>query len=896
MGTYADICKIDNGAAFVNADLHIHSFRGSSDVTDTSMTPLAIVESAIKQDLQVIAITDHNNDANVEETINSAKQYADRLLVIPGVEVTTTHGHLLVYFAPDKLDVLDKFLTKLDLNGKRGIEHTRTSKSMTDTIIEAERLGGISIAAHIDRAKTGFHMFAPGHQDWKQDIISCKGLYGVECDAVPNLIWYSEHDDNSPEGTERRKMFETRRKSMAARYHLAHLQGSDAHSMAMFHHTDPTKKWTRMKLSELSFDAFRVALTDCTARVRACGEIPRSIPRVRGLSTKGGFLNDEEIQFNDNLNCFIGGRGTGKSTAIRSIAYALGSNESFETLGSCPNEITVWCQGDDGTLFRYQRTRSGEIDAVAKSGSTCKEVPTDSFTIDYYGQGSLAEVAHDPLSTPELLQEFLDRHIMLRDLLETQSSILDQLRDNGSRLIPLEAADSQLEGHRKSLGEIHTKITLAEEGKLRDVVSLQNKLASERALREAIEGISSDYSTGYQLDDIKKSFEDVYANVGECTEDSNSKKTIASIRMEIEATNAAVDQKALELNQLLKQSATRLQVLTKELKANFQRLSLDVSAKLDVLKKQGITPDVSKLDALLRQKVAVTRKITVIEQQANELKNCRKQRNTLLSSLTEVRNEMSKRRKAQLESVNKSLRDTIQDYRVFVLYDDSGIITEFVSYLKDQLVGTYVREDTLENLCSRINPSSFANLVRHRDTKALVTECSVSEADATKIIDKLCFWNIIFDLQALDKPPKPTIKVTTVGKPGKPARDIDVIGLSDGQRHTILLTIAILAEANVPLIIDQPEDELDNAFIFASIVSTLRRVKGRRQVIVVTHNANIAVLGDSELILPMQRVDHSGRVKDRGSIDSTATKHAVESILEGGKDAFLQRKEIYGHR
>ena len=108
----------------------------------------------------------------------------------------------------------------------------------------------------------------------------------------------------------------------------------------------------------------------------------------------------------------------------------------------------------------------------------------------------------------------------------------------------------------------------------------------------------------------------------------------------------------------------------------------------------------------------------------------------------------------------------------------------------------------------------------------------------------------------------------------------------------------MLAESNVPLVIDQPEDDLDNAFIFSSVVGTLRAIKEKRQVIVVTHNANIAVLGDSELILPMHRHNDLGRIKDRGSIDTKATKQCVMGvmdILEGGPEAFLRRKEIYNH-
>ncbi|MCZ7655747.1 MAG: PHP domain-containing protein [Rhodocyclaceae bacterium] len=115
MATFKDIEAIDNGARFVNVDLHIHSYGASADVTDTAMTPKAIVDSALKQGLSVIAITDHNSDANVAEAVSYATTYSGQTLVIPGVEVTTAHGHLLAYFAPDKVDALSTFLAKLDL-------------------------------------------------------------------------------------------------------------------------------------------------------------------------------------------------------------------------------------------------------------------------------------------------------------------------------------------------------------------------------------------------------------------------------------------------------------------------------------------------------------------------------------------------------------------------------------------------------------------------------------------------------------------------------------------------------------------------------------------------------------------------------------------------------------
>jgi hypothetical protein len=212
--------------------------------------------------------------------------------------------------------------------------------------------------------------------------------------------------------------------------------------------------------------------------------------------------------------------------------------------------------------------------------------------------------------------------------------------------------------------------------------------------------------------------------------------------------------------------------------------------------------------------------------------------------------------------------------------------------MQEKMHGTNLQNNLIENLCSCITPSELADLVLERSQEKIAMKAKISIDWAEKIVAKFCYWNILFELQALAKQPKPIITIRTKSTPPK---EIPVLQLSDGQRHTILLTIAMLAESNVPLLIDQPEDDLDNAFIFSSIVTTLRAIKERRQVILVTHNANIAVLGDSELILPMCRENDYGKIKDRGSIDTDATKRSVLDILEGGPAAFLRRKEMYSH-
>ena len=894
MTKLADLIALDNGARFHNADLHIHSFGASHDVKDPAMTPEAIVDSAVKQGLSVISITDHNSNVNIQRALDHAAQnYKGRILVLPGVEITTAHGHLLAYFAPDQTADLSKLLSRLDLVGEMGADNTRTAKSMADSISEVEKLGGICIAAHIDREKTGFEAFAPGFQNWKKDIITSSGLYGLEADSSDALAWYSESDVSAP-GTERQKLFLARGevKALSARRDLAHVQGSDAHAMKRFENDDPCKPWTRIKLTELSFGAFRVALIDPTARVRASASLPLSVPRVLGIAITGGFLHNEVIHFSDNLNCFIGGRGTGKSTAIRALAYAFGLNDEFGTYDNCPNRVTVFCEDENGVQYAYVRTRGGEIQVKAKEDQSITDVPVDAFRIEYFGQGELARIAEDPLKNPTLFQEFLDRHTALRDLIDTQEGLITSLKENAGRLNPLENAFGQLAGKKKSLTEIEKKLTIAEEGNLREIVGTQSKLASEKAVRESVDAIVTTYTAGYHFPGIYRDFDQITAVAGACTADAGSVAAMSAMEGEIKKTNAALKAKEDEINQIVRASAKVLEKLAGDLRTSHQRISGDVAVQIATLKSSGVATDIPGLESLLKQKTSTATEIAKTEQRATERTECKEERTKLRAMLKTVRQEMTARRKAQLKSINANLGSTMRDYTIFVRYDEAGITSEFEKFLRDKTTGIYLQDSVIETICGRVSPSDLADWVLSRDYENIVLGSNISREWAEKIVEKLCYWHIIFDLQALAKPPKPIITVKTKSQPIK---EIPVLQLSDGQRHTILLTIAMLADSNVPLVIDQPEDDLDNAFIFSSIVGTLRSIKEKRQVIVVTHNANIAVLGDSELILPMHRENDCGKTLDRGSIDSGPTKDCVLKILEGGPDAFLRRKEIYSH-
>ena len=154
-------------------------------------------------------------------------------------------------------------------------------------------------------------------------------------------------------------------------------------------------------------------------------------------------------------------------------------------------------------------------------------------------------------------------------------------------------------------------------------------------------------------------------------------------------------------------------------------------------------------------------------------------------------------------------------------------------------------------------------------------------------------------VEELDLPHTTEIRLNLAPTGEQPAwRALD--DLSTGQKATAVLLLLLL-ESDAPLIVDQPEDDLDNRFITQGIVPRMREEKRRRQFIFSTHNANIPVLGDAELILgltPVGEAGGEGRAEigreHMGSIDDEPVRELIEDLLEGGKDAFEKRRHKYG--
>jgi predicted ATPase len=153
-------------------------------------------------------------------------------------------------------------------------------------------------------------------------------------------------------------------------------------------------------------------------------------------------------------------------------------------------------------------------------------------------------------------------------------------------------------------------------------------------------------------------------------------------------------------------------------------------------------------------------------------------------------------------------------------------------------------------------------------------------------------WDDLFTLETMRLDDRPRIEVQERGNPTRKPFDL----LSAGQQRSVLLSLVLCAERDEPLIIDQPEDHLDAEYIASGVVRHLEAAKERRQVIIATHSANLTVLGDAELVVPLHVEDGRGCPSDIGAVDRPATRQRVCKLLEGGVEAYRKRGERYGFR
>jgi ABC-type cobalamin/Fe3+-siderophores transport system ATPase subunit len=883
---------VNNQAQFYRGDLHIHSFGefGSFDVTDTTMTPQAIVDTALEKNLKIISITDHNEINNSHFAIEYAK--GKDILVIPGIEISTTQGHLLVYF--ETFSDLRTFHGKLTISADK----TLCTQGIVDCLDFANQLGGFGILAHIELT-SGFEKTIGRFGPQMEEVFKIKNLLGFEINSKNSINLYSELDESDLKN-DRNNLLNIRRIHLEydSDYNLPKIMSSDSHTLnKLGTNAEGENKLTRYKVDELNFHSIKIALQYYESRIRLENEIPEQRPHIKTIKLEGGLFKSTTITLSSNLTCIIGSRGAGKSTLLESIREATGNKSKYGVVDS-----DVWPQQIELT---YYDEANQQIDFVREKNNLIRNItdPINGITkidIETYGQGETAETLQHSDENPKVLINFLDSFLNLESKNLDDDLLIKELLENQSsakkiRLELLSYAETD-----KALKNEEKKLESLKKERAGELVTYQNSLIKERQIRSELITKLQELVAKY-----KEIFSDdtLFVNFSTISDDEIivGKDFFQNVKNIVSAFSTVVKTKSTELNSELTNKINELNVELKSWAQKETEIQVKIDAKKVQLEAQGIPFDLGKINQISKDIIDYRKKIEKLNQDKILLQKLNEERIILIEKRLINKKEIYDIRKAFSKKANQNLKNTIDGFFITIKYKYGIYSTDFEELLKSKLDWRQNRKSKM--ISSHFSIFEFLEICQKNEIDKLG---AIKDEDGNLIFTNVDCQNIItkinddfnfedFEGIRFDDLPEVTITRSYIESDGSTKYISKPLSkLSLGQQQSVLLGILMLSDSNKPLIIDQPEDNLDSEFIFKTIVKNLRKIKEQRQVIIVTHNPNIAVLGDAELIIPLKSTNIVTHVIDAGSIDRTETRAICCEILEGGKRAFKQREEIYG--
>jgi len=886
---HAAIAQHSNGAQFRRADLHIHSAGefGSYDVDDPAMTPEAIVDTAINEKLEVIAISDHNSIGNVRRALKHAE--GKDILVVPAVELSTPQGHLLVYCPT--IGKLEGFYGKLKIPPDKKICYDTIPQCLTF----AEEFDGFGICAHIELS-SGFEMAHPKYDAFKQDILNSKNLLGLEVSNVENVPWFSHSDEN----VDRRNCAKLRCHALdhEEEIELAKVMSSDSHCLdKLGRNASGNRKLTRFKMESLTFESLRIALMDCAARVRLEDLVPPAIPHFVGMKLEGGFLKDQVVHFSRNLTCIIGGRGAGKSTMLESLRVGSGNaiDNSIVDSEVWPDEISLVYEDEVGQRHVLTRSKLNEVSNADPNGPV-------RIAIESYGQGETADTIQHCDKDSAILLNFLDGFIELAELQQQDNAIRDELLENQTLIETLQRDKIRIPELEKAKTTADVQITALKSQNAAQVVELEEKLAKERRFREQ----------------LRTNLNTLLTSINECLTADELKNltayldgsTLAVGKAEFEAVKKLVTDLATNVETLAKQLTTKVKEASAKIVEQLRTWTAkekETQGKIEEirreLEKQRITLDMAFIRKVTKDAIQFATTLAELKKSVPKQQEAFKRRRELMTARRKLKSRIFTTRQAFATVMNKNLATTVVDYKVTIKFLEGLLSKEFEELLKTKMGWRTSQVPKAALIAAQMSPLNLVECIEKKDTAKLQQIVDAdktrvfSRDDAVAILDTMGQWENKCALERCAFQDRPEIKVTKTvehadGTKTYPTRDFTLLSL--GQQQSILLSVLLFSKSKMPLIIDQPEDNLDSEFIYKTLVRSLRNIKEHRQVIIVTHNANIAVLGDAELIIPLRGSSELAVIRNRGSIDTAETKDIVCTILEGSPKAFMRRQAVYG--
>ena len=890
----ATMSDLSAGAKFhkcafqVNPHHYAGTYRGQASALDEAGYARALADKAVELGITVLAVTDHNHVGGVDAIRTAARGRG--ISVFPGFELTSTEGvHVLCLYPPETTEEqLNRFLGGFGIATPEP-SSTPCEKSFSGILALVCGQGGIPIAAHATNAGGLFEVLQgqPRINAWKDE-----NLYAVQ---IPGAVQGLPVDIRRI--VENRDPGYKRKYAPEANLALAVVNARDVASPEDL--ADPSATcW--VKMSEIGIEGLRQAFLDPGSRIRLNSDpAPEEHSELVEMAWEGGFLDGAAIRFNPNLNVLVGGRGAGKSTVVESLRYVLGLEPLGEEARSGHAGILkhVLRNGTKVSLlvrghrpsprdYRVERTiPNPPVVRSAETGEVLHVTAADVFPgVEVYGQHEISELTKSPEKLTRLLGRFVER----------DDSVANRKRELRREL---ERSRGRILGARKELGQIEERLAALpgleetlkryqEAGLERDLKE-QSLLVREERVLDTIPERLQPFRTC--LEELRQELpiDRVFLSQ-RALEDLPGKEILAGADRVLEELNADVEKVAQALDAALAKADQGLRGVHERFEARRAEVQSAYEKKLRALQKSRIDgEEFIRLRRRIEELRPLKERQAALERAEEEYRNHRR---NLLAEWEDTKAEEFR----TLEKAGKRVTRKLKG-RVRVRVEFGGNREALFQLLRDAIGGRLSEAIAILRQADSLSPETLVQACR-QGAGSLADGFGISGAQAERLAQ--ASDETLMRIEELDLPSTTEIELNTA-PPDDPESWQALDRLSTGQKATAVLLLLLL-ESDAPLIVDQPEDDLDNRFITEGVVPRMREEKRRRQFLFSTHNANIPVLGDAELIVGLSpsgdAEEGSARIAPEhvGSIDAQPVRKLVEELLEGGEDAFERRRRKYG--
>ena len=904
------------GSRWWKFDFHVHTpasddyGKGKDQATLKKREPRDWLLDYMRAGIDCVAITDHNSGEWIDRVkkelvlLESERSEGFRpIYVFPGVEISVNGGiHLLAIFDCDKkTSDIDSLLGAVEFDGEKGSGNGVTSLSLVEVVDKVTSAGGIAIPAHVDREKGLFKKL-----DGKtlEQLLDRKRIFAMEL-FDPQYTKPGVYADKNPGWTE--------------------VLGSDSHHPSgNSQERYPGSHFTWVKMGSPSIEGLRLALLDGPLSViRSDGEEDNPNERARMVLesmevSQARYLGRSEsfiVEFNPWLNSIIGGRGTGKSTIVEFLRIALRRTEElpddlkeeFEKYqkvysdkterGLLTDEVTIkTIYRKDDSRFRVQWDHAGNLESIEEEIEEGKWKSAEGdirqrFPVRIYSQKQIFDLAKKPLALLSVVDEApgVDRRSWEEKWRQAENRFLS-LR---AKAREMEAGFSEEPRLRGELEDVKRKQEIFEQAGYADVLRNFQKLSRQQRsvetweenwadvavrLRQVADEMVPDPLEDKTLDmDLEADAELQGHAVTVC-------KSLGELCKEVKSLASQVDKVLAEWRRNRDESSWKQGAVSAE--QDYQKLKEDLA-------KEGEN-DPAGYGELVQRRQSIEKRLKEIEESEKQIKELEKQTDEQLKKMIEIRRELTESRRDFLNGVlseNQYVRirvvpygatDTVEaEFRRLLQREGSSFEKDIGSPNGGGLLGKLYKDskcgENIEKNLAEIK-NNVRDIASGKDDSQVVYQRFTAHVSSLKpeAIDRIDAW---FPEDSLDVQYNAT---------GEGENFLSIEEGSPGQRTAALLAF-LLSYGDEPLILDQPEDDLDNLLIYDLIVTQLRNMKRSRQIIVVTHNANIVVNGDSELVVALAPYNGETKKDCNGSLQEKKVRETICAIMEGGSKAFEDR-------